>query len=152
MRTVYRVVKASNSEVYYHDEIYDVGMEYTQYSSFSDLVNHEFTALDDKSKDRYVEGADNTLKKYGLNAYSYTALSFETGMESLDVVVGNGKAVTVDVDWDAVNSDEWYEHGTDNVVVEDVGSVFKRLLNDKYTDESNKEFVEAVMSVVKRYM
>lgn len=151
MRTVYRVVKASNS-VYYYDDIYNVGMEYTQYSSFSDLVNREFTALDDESKDRYIEGADNTLKKYGLNAYSYTALSFETGAESLDVVVGNRKAVTVDVDWDAVSSDEWYEHGTGKVVVEDIGSVFKRLLNSTYSDESNKEFAKAVMSVVKRYM
>lgn len=148
---MYRVVKASNS-VYYYDEIYNVGMEYAQYSSFSDLVNHEFTALDDESKDRYVEGANTALSKCGLDAYSYTALSFETGAESLDVVVGNRKAVTVDVDWDAVSSDEWYEHGTGKVVVEDIGSVFKRLLNSTYSDESNKEFAKAVMSVVKRYM
>lgn len=139
---MYRVIKASN-----YNKPYDTELQYNQYASFNDLVYSEFTALDDNSKDRYVKGADTALRRYGLDAYSYTSLSFDSGSESLDIVVGNGKAVIVDVDWDAVNSEEWFAHGTDKVVVEDV----KSLLRDEYSDESNKEF-KAVLSVVQRFM
>ena len=145
---MYRAIKSSNSDMYYYDEVSNTGMEYTKYSSFDELVYNQFTVLNNESKDRYIEGADTSLKKYGLDAYSYTALSFETSTESLDVVVGNGKAVIVDVDWYNVDSDEWFEHGTDKVTVKDARVYLKRLLTN---DTSDKKFIQAMLSVLAQF-
>ena len=75
-------------------------------------------------------------------------MSFETSTESLDVVVGNGKAVIVDVDWYNVDSDEWFEHGTDKVTVKDARVYLKRLLTN---DTSDKKFIQAMLSVLAQF-